>query len=392
MKSYGDIKVGDKAELAHTITKRDIERFVELTGDDNKLHTDDDFAGTTSLKKPVAHGMLGASFISTIIGTKLPGDGALWFAQSLEFLQPVRVGDRITVRAEVLRKSDQTKTIELSTDIFNQSGQKVTAGTAKVRVIETAAPAKPAKAPARAKTALVTGATGGIGEAVSLRLAADGYDVAVHYRGNEKGAEALVAKIKAAGRKAFAISGDASKDAADIVAQAERRLGSIAVLAHCAGADIPSVKLADLSWETVAAQLDSHVKSAFLLQKAAVPAMAKARYGKIIFIGSLAAERPNAQWLHYITAKAALQGMARALALELAPSGVRVNLVSPGMTETPLIAGLPEKARLLAEASTPLQRIARPDDVAGAVSYLASPSADFLTGETIRVNGGLLMA
>jgi len=96
MKKYDSIQIGDTAELKHTITQSDIDKFVDLTGDDNKLHVDKDYASTTSFKKPVAHGMLGASFISTIIGTKLPGDGALWYAQNLEFLQPVRIGDELS--------------------------------------------------------------------------------------------------------------------------------------------------------------------------------------------------------------------------------------------------------------------------------------------------------
>ena len=85
MLSYEEIKLGDSAKIKHKITQSDIEKFVDLTGDDNKLHVNEEYASTTSLKKPVAHGMLGASFISTIIGTKLPGDGALWYSQNLEF-------------------------------------------------------------------------------------------------------------------------------------------------------------------------------------------------------------------------------------------------------------------------------------------------------------------
>ena len=121
MNKYIDINVGDKAEIVHQITQQDIEKFVELTGDDNKIHTDSEYASTTSFKKPVAHGMLGASFISTIIGTKLPGDGALWYAQSLEFLNPVRIGDKLRITAEVVKKIDRTRTIELQTDIYNQN-------------------------------------------------------------------------------------------------------------------------------------------------------------------------------------------------------------------------------------------------------------------------------
>ena len=109
---YNDIKIGDKEKLNHVITSEDIEKFVDLTGDDNKLHVDEKYASKTNFKKPVVHGMLGASFISTIIGTKLPGDGALWFSQSLEFLLPVRVGDTLTIFAEVIKKNDKEKIIE----------------------------------------------------------------------------------------------------------------------------------------------------------------------------------------------------------------------------------------------------------------------------------------
>src|SRR5690606_19099460 len=100
-----------------------------------RLHVDATFAKQTVFKKQVAHGMLGASFISTAIGTKSPGDGALWFSQSLEFLLPVRIGDTITVIAEVTKKNDREESIELSTIIFNQNKQKVTTGNAKVKII-----------------------------------------------------------------------------------------------------------------------------------------------------------------------------------------------------------------------------------------------------------------
>src|SRR3972149_9955526 len=136
MKKFDAIKVGDRAEIKHLITQSDIDRFVELTGDDNRMHVDKEYAQQTAYKKPVAHGMLGASFISTIIGTKLPGDGAVWFAQNLEFLLPVRVGDTLVVKAEVMNKIERTETIELKTEIFNQNKQKVTTGMAKVKVVE----------------------------------------------------------------------------------------------------------------------------------------------------------------------------------------------------------------------------------------------------------------
>ena len=101
---------------------------MDLSGDDNKLHVDKAFAARTSFKKPVVHGMIGASFISTVIGTKLPGDGALWYSQTLDFLLPVRIGDMITVVAEVIKKNDRERSIELDVRIFNQNRQIVTGG------------------------------------------------------------------------------------------------------------------------------------------------------------------------------------------------------------------------------------------------------------------------
>ncbi len=133
---YEDIYVGQKESLRHKVTQADIEKFVDLSGDDNKLHVNKEFAAKTSFKKPVVHGMIGASFISTIIGTKIPGDGALWFSQTLEFLLPVRIGDEINVIAEVTKKIDRDRTIELNIEIQNQNRQVVTRGISKVKVLQ----------------------------------------------------------------------------------------------------------------------------------------------------------------------------------------------------------------------------------------------------------------
>jgi len=125
MSKFEDIQVGDIEQIKHKITEKDIDRFVELTGDDNKLHVDETYAETTPFKKPVVHGMLSASFISTIIGTKIPGDGALWISQNLDFLLPARIGDEITIKAEVIKKIERQQIVEIKTEIYNQHKQKV---------------------------------------------------------------------------------------------------------------------------------------------------------------------------------------------------------------------------------------------------------------------------
>jgi len=136
MGRFDEIEEGQTAEIRHVITVEDLKKFAELTGDDNRLHMDSDFASKTIFKKPVVHGMLGASFISTVIGTKLPGDGALWFSQNLEFVLPVRIGDHLTIKAEVTNKENYSRVVTIKTTIFNQDKQVVTKGTAKVKIIE----------------------------------------------------------------------------------------------------------------------------------------------------------------------------------------------------------------------------------------------------------------
>lgn len=393
MANYNTISIGDKAVITHTITEEDIKQFVSLTGDDNKMHIDKEFAEKTSFKKPVAHGMLSAAFISTIIGTKIPGDGALWYSQSLEFLLPVRVGDTITVKAEVISKIERLNAIELTTDIFNQDQQKVISGKAKVKIVEEMAEVSSAEVaqPHVKKVALIIGATGGIGSETCVRLAEGGYDIAIHYNSNRENALKIENKIEHLGRKSVVVSGDITDENQihEIVRLTTRRLGDITLVINCATIKIPSIKLENLVWDDFSKQIEINIKSNLLLAKAVVPQMKLNKGGKIIFLTSQATENaPPPDWYGYVTAKYALNGFAKCLAVELSSFNITVNLVSPGMTETDLIADIPEKSRMIVAAKTPLKRLAKTRDVAETIGFLASDGANYITGETIRVNGG----
>lgn len=391
---YEDIYIGQKETLTHIITLDDINKFVQLTGDDNKLHIDEKFASNTVFKKPVVHGMLGASFISTIIGTKIPGDGALWFSQSLEFLLPVRIGDELRVVAEVIKKNDKENIIELKTDIYNQNRQIVTKGFAKVKVVEFINSNTILVIEDDAiKTAMVIGGTGGIGAATCLQLAKDGFNVAIHYNKNKLKAEAIKLDIEALGKRAIILNGDILNDyeVREMVTKTIRAFNKIDVVINCAASPIPNIKFQDLQWTDYLKQLELNIKSTFSIIKEIVPLMIENKYGKIISLGSLSADKPNSEWSHYITAKAALVGFTRSLALELAPKGIRVNLVTPSLVSTELTADVPEKIKLLTAAQTPLRRLALVNDVANAICFLASEKSNFITGENIRVNGGQVM-
>jgi 3-oxoacyl-[acyl-carrier protein] reductase len=394
MKKIESFSIGDKAEISHKITKEDITKFAELTGDDNKLHVDNEFASKTSFKKPVVHGMLGASFISTIIGTKLPGDGALWYSQSLEFLRPVRIGDEITVKAEIKKITERTNEIELSTEIFNQFMQKVTTGTAKVKIIEQETESSQKKENQQnKKVALIIGATGGIGEATCIQLAKDGFSLAIHYNRNLNKAQSILKKVEELGEKATIVSADINntEQVKELTDKVIRKFETITVLVNASTPNIPNIKFKNLKWEHINEHILLNIKGTFNLLQHIIPVMEKNKYGKIVNLTTEYTNQPVSELSHYITGKAALEGFTRALAFELAPKGIRLNLVSPGMTDTGLIADVPEKVKLLTASRTPLRRIANPADIANTIAFLASEKSDFLTGETIRVNGGNVM-
>jgi len=393
MTRYEKINIGDRAEIKHTITKQDIEKFVELSGDDNRLHVDKEFASKTSFKKPVAHGMIGVSFISTIIGTKIPGDGALWYAQNLEFLLPVRVGDTLKIVATVTKKIDRQNSIELQTDVFNQHKQKVTTGLAKVKIIEDEVSEDILKKD-NGKIALIIGATGGIGLETAKTLAKEDYNIILHYNSNRTKVLELKAELEGfTEKKILIVQANLLKEneIVEMFSEIKRYFTKITTLINASTLHFGNIKLENMDWSDIESQLNINIKSSFLLVKNILSFMEINKYGKIVFITTQATEQVNSEWLHYITAKSALNGFAKSLAIELAPKGIRVNLVSPGMTDTELVSDIPEKVKLLTAAKTPLKRLAKPVDVANAISYLVSEKSDFLTGETIRINGGQVM-
>jgi acyl dehydratase len=136
MDIFDNIFINQEEEILHVITEEDVDNFAKLTNDTNPLHMCDEFASGTQFRKRVVHGMLTASFISTIIGTKLPGPGSLWFEQNIKFNLPVRINDKIRVVAKVLHKSPISRIIILSTIVYNENGKEVITGEAKVKVPE----------------------------------------------------------------------------------------------------------------------------------------------------------------------------------------------------------------------------------------------------------------
>lgn len=391
---FDSIDVGETRSLVRTITEDDVRRFVALTGDDNPLHVDRSFAEETSFKDIVVHGMLGASFISTVIGTQLPGPGALWVSQNVEFLLPVRLGDELTVTCTIIRKHERDRLLELDTKIVNQNRQTVLAGQGKVKLLAGKPKQQVSTAARRSSVAIVTGGAGGIGAAICRRLASQGNDVVINYQSRGEKAEALAATLNQGPTKAVAVQANIATEAGARALRdaAFRNFGGVGILVNNAAPRINPQAFSSSQWSDFESHLDVQLKGAYLLIKECVPLMDEAGWGRVINITSQAIDgAPSTGWTAYAVAKAAVAMLSRYLAAELGPRGITVNSVSPGMTETSLIGDIPEKMQMLVARQTPLRRLATPQDVAAAVAHLASDDAAFVTGHTLRVNGGLAM-
>ena len=242
------------------------------------------------------------------------------------------------------------------------------------------------------KIALVTGAGTGIGRACALALARDGYSVAALYRHSRAGAEEVCAQIVAQGGDAHALrcdvaqSGDVSRMANEVLG----RYKHVDVLVHCAGIAQEGL-LTDMTDEAWREMMGAHLDGAFYLSRAFLPGMVSRRTGSVVFVSSMWGQVGASCEAAYSAAKAGVIGLTKALCKEVGPSGVRVNCVAPGCIDTAMMAAYDEEVRAALCEETPLGRIGTPEECAGAVRFLCSGEASFITGQVLGVNGGFVV-
>jgi glucose 1-dehydrogenase/3-oxoacyl-[acyl-carrier protein] reductase len=245
----------------------------------------------------------------------------------------------------------------------------------------------------RGKVVLVTGAGRGIGPGIALRFAEAGAGVVVNYRESRQGAEAVVAQIEAAAGEALAQRADVTraKDVAGLFKRCGEAFGKLDVLINNAGI-YPAAGLLEMSEQDWDAVVDANLKSVFLCTQAAARLMVeRGIQGAIVNIASIEAESPEPDHSHYDAAKAGVLMHTRSAAFQLAPHGIRVNAVSPGLIWQPGIEESWPEGVARWQAAAPLQRMGLPQDVADACLFLASPAARWITGVNLFVDGGLLV-
>lgn len=242
------------------------------------------------------------------------------------------------------------------------------------------------------KTALVTGATRGIGRAIALRFAEEGVDVAFTYRSQHEAAQSLVAELEEKGVKALGFASDAAsfEDAHRIVEEVKTAFGRIDILVNNAGItrDGLMMRMDEAQWDAV---IDTNLKSAFNFIHACTPVMARQKCGSIISMSSVVGLSGNAGQCNYSASKAGLIGLSKSMAKEMGSRGIRVNCIAPGFIETDMTGALPENMKTEWEKQIPLRRAGKPEDVASVALFLASDMSAYVTGQVISCCGGMNM-
>jgi 3-oxoacyl-[acyl-carrier protein] reductase len=241
------------------------------------------------------------------------------------------------------------------------------------------------------RTAIVTGAGSGIGRATALRLARDGYAVAVNDL-RAAAAGAVADEIVAAGGRALAIAGDVADEAAvaTLAARAAAEFGNVAVLVNNAGF-VQQARFVDLRPADFDRMFAVHVRGTFLCIRAVLPQMLARGAGAIVNVASQLGQIGGVELVHYSAAKAAIIGLTKSLAREVSKQGVRVNAVAPGPINTPLVLALSEDWRRAKAAELPLGRFGEPEEVAATIAFLASDEASLFVGQTLGPNSGDVM-
>jgi 3-oxoacyl-[acyl-carrier protein] reductase len=396
---FAELSVGQTFSAEHCFDAESVDAFAALVGDYSPLHVDEIYAQEAGFSGRVVHGLFLASLFSRLVGMKVPGKRALYVGQDLRFRRPVFVGETVLATTKISAMNSALREIQLTTTILKADQSVAVSGTARVIVRgssaeqKTSSQSRPIRKVKGQPLALVTGASRGIGAAIALRLASDGFVVAVNYKSNDEAARSVVDRIVNAGGLALPVRADIHDESGveEIVSGLVSKFGSLDLLVNNAAQGYEMKTVLEMPWASIEEQFNASVRAPLVLCRTAFPYLRETGGSIVNIISQVVESQPPKQMLDYVIGKFGLLGLTRGLAVEWAAEGIRVNGVAPSLIETDMTSHLNDRVFKLEASKTPLRRLAAPEDVAAAVSYLASKDAAFLTGIVMPVTGGQVM-
>lgn len=380
--------VGQSVSFKKHIGASELAQFVELTGDDNPLHVDHEYAKNTVMRKTVVHGMLTVSFISTLIGKHLPGPGALWVSQAIDFLRPCRLGDDLLIEATVKKITKRAGLLDIDVCVTNQKHERLITGLCSVKV-----PEELLQRSVRSSTAglvFVAGGSGGIGSLVVKDILENSSNSVFLMLREQSASTAQILDKYSGNPRFFHCFGDLN-NADDI----DRLVGLMSVnklpvsgFVQCAAGPIETNSFYDDSWDKVSFGFVKEIGATYELIRLIAKMMEKG--ASIVLVSSVVAIRnPPKEWIGYSFSKSLMLTLKDILMPILAAKGIRINAVSPGYVNTDMISSIPARAIAQAEASTPLKKLAEPQEIADTIAFLLGNNSSHITGQNIIIDGGV---
>ena len=391
IKQITDFHVGQSYSFQINITEVLVACFAEMTGDYNLLHMDEDFASKTLLRRRVVHGMLAGSFVSTIIGMHIPGNGALWLSQTFDFLLPVHIGDTLTIEGTIGRISTAQKILVVSAQARNQNGHTVLKGEGKVKLMEIST--KIVAKPISDLTVLVVGGSRGLGAATVLQFAREGARILLCFSKSRDAAERVATEARREfGATVDLIEGDfTSEEGVRSMTSAPQFANTDAVI-FCAMANLTQKLFLDQEPDDFERAIDFGLRGPMRVLKLVLPKMMERNFGRIVSVlTTYSVGTPPPGFSSYIVNKNCLAGLTKSIAVEYGKFNITANMVSPNMLRTDLTQHVTERTKQLIEAQSPLRRLATLEEIASSITHLCSPGSSYTNGHNLIISGGSAM-
>lgn len=373
-------KAGDRASLEHKFTKADVDAFVNITSDDNPIHVDQDYASKTEMGQCVVHGMLVASFISTVIGKKIPGDGSIWLSFDVQWKKPVFIDTEIVFEAVVLNVNKSLQTLDISITAFDKSTKDVYLES-KALAMNISKKKLNKSNELKNSNVLIVGATSKIGQEIAKTFGEEGAHLYLTSRKLENFAPTLKAKT-------FVLDFEKKETLDQNLDNLSSHIGNLDHLIFTISAKANEVEVSD---DNFIHDLEDHLEISiigFLKTIRTFLPILKTGGSITIILSEYVIGVPPLKLAAYTASKKFLQSIVESLAVENGPKGIRCNAVAPGMINSPFSSNVPVRLKQIEEAKNPLRRLCQPEDVAKVVKFIASEDANFVNGATIPVNGG----